>query len=218
MGPAILIAAGVSAIVLAVRSALSSSGDSEASMVSGDIPWSLTLAEFQACLPSLPVGRAVQLFDPFLDACHEAGITSKAQLATFIAQLGHESVDFRYFTEFADGTAYEGREDLGNSEAGDGPRFRGRGAIMLTGRANYRAAGDALGVDLELNPELAATDVLAFRVAAWFWRRQDLNDLADQRQFVAMTRVINGGVNGLADRQTRLALACRVLGIDTAWS
>src|SRR6185436_1802430 len=99
--------------------------------------------------------------------------------AMFLAQLGHESMSFRYMEEIASGAAYEGRKDLGNTHTGDGKRFKGRGPIQLTGRANYKAAGDALGVDFINSPEIAAFTEYGFRTAVWFWGTRNLNPLAD---------------------------------------
>ena len=93
----------------------------------------------------------------------------------FLGQVAHESGGFRYSEELASGAAYEWRRDLGNIYAGDGRRYKGRGFIQLTGRANYREAGRALGLDLINNPALAATDLNAARVAAWYWDSRDLN-------------------------------------------
>jgi predicted chitinase len=73
-------------------------------------------------------------------------------IATFVAQLAHESHGFRYFEEIASGAAYEWRKDLGNSKAGDGRRYKGRGPIQLTGRNNYRAAAKFMGVPIEEKP------------------------------------------------------------------
>jgi predicted chitinase len=224
MGPGLLIVAGAGVLALALRNALQNTEGALEAMSgddlldNGDGAWSLSLAQFRACFPTLGASRSAQLYEPFLAAAYEAEIATGAQLASYIAQLGYESLDLRALTEFADGTAYEGRSDLGNTEPGDGPRFKGRGAIMITGRANYRAAGKALGIDLEGDPTLAATDAYAFRIAAWYWRKKNLNALADRREFTAMTRAINGWITGLVDRQTRLAEACRVMGIVTVWS
>lgn len=111
-------------------------------------------------------------------------------------------------SEIASGDAYEGRADLGNTQPGDGPRFKGRGLIQLTGRANYKAYGDAIGIDL-LDADgcrRVATDPnLAVDVACWFWETRGLNALADQDDVRAITRRINGGLNGLADRERQLA-------------
>jgi len=120
--------------------------------------------------------------------------------AMFIAQLCHESGGFRYVEELASGEAYEGRKDLGNTEEGDGVRFKGRGLIQITGRENYRACGDALGVDLLSDPPLLERPDLACRSAAWFWHKRGLNELADKGDFRTITKRINGGLNGWADR------------------
>jgi putative chitinase len=134
-------------------------------------------------------------------------INTPLRQAHFIAQVGHESYDFRYSEEIASGTAYEGRKDLGNTTPGDGPKFKGRGLIQITGRANYTAYGQHKGRDFVTPPnyELIATDPeLGVDVACWFWTKHGLNELADADDIRAVTKVINGGYNGLADRQTRL--------------
>src|SRR5690606_25370634 len=102
--------------------------------------------------------------------------------------------------------------DLGNAQPGDGRRYKGRGPIQLTGRANYRAAGKALGLPLEEQPELAAMPEHGFRIAAWYWTMRKLNPLADQGNFLAITVAINGGLNGYADRVRRRETAKKVLG------
>ncbi|KPC00341.1 Chitinase [Pseudomonas amygdali pv. lachrymans] len=104
-------------------------------------------------------------------------------------------------------------ERLGNTpEAdGDGQFYRGRGLIQVTGRANYEECGEALGLDLINHPELLELPQHAAMSAAWFWHRAALNTLADKREFVTITRRINGGTNGLADRQALYARALEVL-------
>jgi predicted chitinase len=137
-------------------------------------------------------------------AMREADITTQRRASYFLAQVLHESGGLRYFEEIASGAAYEGRRDLGNTRRGDGRRFKGRGPIQLTGRANYRAAGKDLGLPLERNPKLAARHDVGWRVAAWYWRTRGLNALADAGDFVGVTRRINGGTNGLNDRSRYL--------------
>jgi putative chitinase len=141
----------------------------------------------------MPRCPAAELYAPLLEAAMvEASITTVTRAAAFLAQLAWESGDLRYMEELADGSAYEGRADLGNSKPGDGRRYKGRGPIQLTGRANYRAAGAALGLDLEADPALAARPEVGFRVAAWYWTSRDLNAVADRPDFRAVTRKING--------------------------
>lgn len=149
-----------------------------------------------------------------------AGMTARAintplRVAHFLAQIGHESGHLRYNEELATGAAYEGRADLGNVFSGDGVRFKGRGLIQLTGRANYEAYGAAIGRDLLADPTPVATDpALAVDVACWFWERRGLNGLADRDRLEDITRRVNGGLNGLIDRRTILARAKVVLRID----
>lgn len=132
-------------------------------------------------------------YAPFLAAAAaEFEITTVTRLAAFLGQLSWESGELRYFEEMSDGSAYEGRASLGNIRPGDGARFKGRGPIQLTGRNNYRAAGVALGLDLENHPELAATPAVGFRIAGWYWRSHNLNARADARDFVGITKAING--------------------------
>lgn len=127
------------------------------------------------------------------------------RLAHFMAQLMHESGKFRYMEEIASGSAYEGRKDLGNIIPGDGKRYKGRGPIQLTGRTNYRRYGRATGLDLERHPELAAFPCIGLWMACEYWDRNSLNKFADNDDVKSITRRINGGYNGLADRQHHLA-------------
>lgn len=131
---------------------------------------------------------------------------SGLRLVHFLAQLVHESDGLRAMEEYASGAAYEGREDLGNTQPGDGKRFKGRGPIQLTGRANYRALGRKIGIDLERHPEIAAIPSIGLRTALEYWNSRALNALADRDDVVAVTTKINGGTNGLADRRAALAL------------
>jgi len=148
---------------------------------------------------------------PLLRSNMEASeINTPLRMAHFLAQLGHESAEFRYTEEIASGAAYEGRTDLGNIESGDGVRFKGRGLIQLTGRANYKKYGTARTADYLTgsNPGLLSTDpAIAVHVSCWFWTSHSLNTLADSDNITAITKVINGGHNGLADRKIKLGRA-----------
>jgi putative chitinase len=135
-------------------------------------------------------------------------------MAHFIAQIGHETASFRYAEEIASGSAYEGRSDLGNTQPGDGKRFKGRGLIQLTGRANYTAYSKDSGVDYVAKPELVASDpFVGVDVACWFWNKNGINKLADKDDVKAVTKRINGGYNGLDDRIEYLVRAKAVLSI-----
>ncbi|HYO64926.1 MAG TPA: peptidoglycan-binding protein [Archangium sp.] len=178
-----------------------------------EVPFSARLNEKQLreIMPMLSDARARECL-PCLDAAMvEADIVTPQRQAAFLAQLAHESGELRYFAELASGEAYEGRRDLGNVQLGDGMRYKGRGPIQLTGRTNYRAAGRALRIDLEAEPERAADVDVGFRVAAWFWTSRGLNAFADAGDFREITRRINGGFNGLAHREAYYRRALEIL-------
>ncbi|NBD09631.1 glycoside hydrolase family 19 protein [Corallococcus silvisoli] len=176
----------------------------------------LTVDQLCAVMPRLTPSVAASYLGPLLAAMREAEVTTVARVAAFLAQLAHESGELRYWEELATGDAYEGRKDLGNTQPGDGRRYKGRGPIQLTGRANYRAAGAALGLPLEDKPELAALPAHGFRVAGWYWQSRHLNALADVADFVGVTRAINGGTNGLDNRVMYFDRAQRVLKTEAA--
>jgi len=155
--------------------------------------------------------RVDNFLGPLIDAMAKFEIDTPARVAAFLAQVAHESGELRYVRELASGAAYEGRADLGNNQPGDGVRFKGRGLIQITGRTNYAVCGEALGVDLLANPALLEQPVLACRSAAWWWQAHGLNVLADKGDFVRITKVINGGTNGLVQRQAYYIRAQRVL-------
>lgn len=152
-----------------------------------------------------------KFIDPINTAMTEFEINTKARQAAFISQVGHESGQLRYVKELASGAAYEGRADLGNTISGDGIKFKGRGLIQITGRTNYTALMIALDIDCIEHPEVVEEPVNACRSAAWFWKTHGLNELADVSDFIKITRRINGGTNGLEDRQQLYAKALEVL-------
>ncbi|QSQ21607.1 LysM peptidoglycan-binding domain-containing protein [Pyxidicoccus parkwayensis] len=161
----------------------------------------VTVAQLRGVMPNLSEAKAKQYLPYLNQAMAEANITTPQRKAMFLAQLAHESGELRYMEEIASGAAYEGRSDLGNTQPGDGVRYKGRGPIQLTGRANYRAAGRALGIDLEGHPERAKDPDVAFRIAGWYWSSRNLNSYADAGNFREVTRRINGGYNGMASRE-----------------
>ena len=166
-------------------------------------------------------------FMPYInETCDRYAINTPIRQLCFLAQIGHESGGLFYTEELASGESYEGRKNLGNTVKGDGVRFKGRGLIQITGRANYKSLGDALGVDFMKTPILlggknvkkCTADQLKYAVlsAGWFWNSRKLNSHADQINirktideginlihFKEITRKINGGFNGLADRLNR---------------
>lgn len=124
------------------------------------------------------------------------------RICAFMAQVGHESGQLRYVEEIASGKAYENRKDLGNIFKGDGVRFKGRGLIQITGRSNYAAISKDLGVDFLATPDLLKDDDYAVLCAFWYWKKHNLNRFCTLKEddFKTLTRRINGGLNGYADR------------------
>lgn len=160
----------------------------------------MTLEALLSVVPRCPRLRLALLKEYLERACVEFDVSTPNRQAAFIAQLAYESAEFRHFEELASGEAYENRTDLGNNRPGDGPRYKGRGPIQLTGRANYRLAGKALDLPLEEYPRRASDADVGFRVAGWFWKTHHCNDLADTGDFDAITKRINGGLAGKAQR------------------
>ncbi|OZY60007.1 chitinase [Pseudomonas lundensis] len=179
---------------------------------------SITQQQLQQILPN--AGQTAGVFVPVLNtAMFRFQIVGTKRIAAFIAQIGHESGQFRYVRELGN-DQYLSKYDtgslakrLGNTpEAdGDGQKYRGRGLIQITGRANYMMCGEALALDLINQPELLEKPQHACMSAAWFWASRGLNTLADADQFDTITRRINGGQNGAADRQALYARALKVL-------
>ena len=184
----------------------------------------LTTEQLHAIMPQLPAAKGAALF-PFLTAAvAEFAIEAPARTAAFLAQLAHESGQFRFMEEIWGPTAAQKRyeppstlaDKLGNTEPGDGRRFKGRGPIQITGRANYRRFGDLLGLDLITDPPHAALPEVTFRIAGLFWSKKGLNELADQvtaEAFREITRRINGGFNGLEERERFYETAKAVLAV-----
>lgn len=139
-------------------------------------------------------------------------INTTERQAMFLAQIAHESGSLRYTQEIASGAAYEGREDLGNIEPGDGVQFKGHGFIQLTGRANHQKYADYKGMTLDEVLDYLQTDEGAADVAGWFWETRGLNEIADRGDFKLVTKRINGGTNGWQDRLAFYERAQNVLG------
>ncbi|MGL4291484.1 MAG: glycoside hydrolase family 19 protein [Phreatobacter sp.] len=153
----------------------------------------------------------IDYLGPALTATFPSGaITTDLRAAHFLAQAAHETDGFKTLVEYGGSgyfDRYDGRRDLGNTQRGDGARYRGRGIFQLTGRANYRLFGGKIGVDLERSPERAAEPDISARTAIAYWDTRGLNDFADKDDVRSITRRINGGFNGLADRQAKLIRA-----------
>lgn len=134
-------------------------------------------------------------------------INTPDRICAALAQFAHETGGFKWLKELGSPSyfrKYEGRKDLGNTQPGDGPRFRGRGYIQLTGRTNYEQMQQWFpDIPLMEQPELAEQPACAAFFSAKWWQSRGLNELADAGKFQTITRRINGGLNGLADRVQR---------------
>ncbi|SAL25512.1 glycoside hydrolase family 19 protein [Caballeronia telluris] len=161
--------------------------------------------------------RAAQWLPHLQAACDRFAINTPRRVAAFFPQIGHESGGLVYMKEIWGPTPaqarYEGRADLGNTQAGDGKRFMGRGLIQITGRRNYQLASIGLDLDLITHPELLEQPANAAMSAAWWWTNHYLNGYADVGQFDRITRIINGGTNGAAQRLALYGAAKHALGI-----
>jgi putative chitinase len=175
------------------------------------------------------------------DAMDRFKITGRLRVAAFLAQIGHESGQLRTLVENLNYSAeglirtwptrfnlltatncarkpekianivYASRMGNGPAVTGDGWKYRGRGLVQITGWVNYQACGAGLSLDLLTKPELLEQPVYAALSAAWFWSSNGLNELADAGKFEAITRKVNGGLNGLADRLVICERALKVL-------
>ena len=167
----------------------------------------LTRDLLKKCMPYASKENVDKFLDPLNATIEKYFINTPQRLAMFLAQLAHESGSLKYVREIADGSAYEGRKDLGNVKPGDGPRYKGRGTIQLTGRANYQRLTESLQVDFISKPERLEEPMYAALSAGWFWFTKGLNGIADTGDFLLISKRINGvnkktGLpNGWEDRQ-----------------
>jgi predicted chitinase len=185
----------------------------------------ISLSDLASIMPGSNERARAAFLEPLNKAMAEFGIDTRARQAYFLGQIDHETASLRFVTEVWGPTASQLRYEppgviastLGNTEPGDGRKYRGRGLLAIAGRANYKRFGDALGVDLVGEPDLAARPDIASRVAAMFWSVKGLNDLADRDSpdvVREITRRINGGVNGLESREQSIARARQTLGVS----
>ncbi|NDW11245.1 glycoside hydrolase family 19 protein [Dysgonomonas sp. 520] len=163
----------------------------------------ITLEQLQAIYPSSTAINREKYIEYLNQYMNYYEINTPNRICMFLAQIGHESGQLKYNEELASGAAYEGRKDLGNTHTGDGRKYKGRGLIQITGRANYKQLSDAWGIDFINQPELLATPEFAVKSACWWWNNRKLNTIADngdETAFKRITKIINGGYNGYADR------------------
>jgi putative chitinase len=155
--------------------------------------------------------RAPLFIGALNETMHEFEIDGIERMACFLAQVGHESGQLQYVEELASGDAYEHRKDLGNTWPGDGRTYKGHGLIQVTGRNNHIAVADYFGKPLEEIVAWLKTPEGATRSAGWFWKTHNCNKFADEHDFRGLTRKINGGYNGWADRLELYEQAKKVL-------
>ncbi|HKX27601.1 MAG TPA: glycoside hydrolase family 19 protein [Blastocatellia bacterium] len=176
--------------------------------------------QLKQIMPNLPEEKRTQYL-PFLNrVLSKYEINTRLRQAAFLAQTAWESGEYKYLEEVWGPTEaqkrYEPPSDLarrlGNTQPGDGERFKGRGVIQITGRFNYKKYGDLLGLDLVTTPELASTVQVAFSTAGLYWQLNGLNALADIGDFETITKRINGGLNGYGGRLKYYQRANAVLG------
>ena len=163
----------------------------------------ITADQLKACMPYASDKNRELFLDPLNKTMDKYQVNTMRRAAAFLAQLEHESGSLQYVKELASGEAYDTGElakMLGNTQPGDGPKFKGRGLIQITGRANYTKLAAALNLDLLNQPELLEQPINAALSAGWFWFNHGLNELADDDNYVMITRRINGGLNGWSQR------------------
>lgn len=174
----------------------------------------ITASQLHVIMP-LAGARADVFAPPLAAAMLQFEVNKPTRAAAFLAQVGHESGQLRLLREIWGPTPvqrrYEGRADLGNTEPGDGKRYMGRGLIQITGRKNYVLCGFGLHLDLITHPELLEQPEHAAASAGWYWHVHGLNRFADAGDFVGLTKAINGGTNGIADRRALWASSKAVL-------
>ena len=178
-------------------------GDKSWSKLFGEVKPELTFTAGELKLEKLKGHIPDNVIAQIPDTATKFGITTNLRLAHFLSQCAHESGNFKWVVEFASGKAYEGRKDLGNTEVGDGVKFKGRGYIQLTGRANYTKFSKFCNEDCVTNPDLVSTK-FPMLSAAYFFNSTKLWSICDlgstDEVVTKVSKRVNGGTNGLADR------------------
>lgn len=175
-------------------------------------------------MPQLSNANCALYLPHIQKALIEYEINTPRRAAAFLAQIAHETMQLQFLAEIWGPTDEQKKYDppgakaheLGNIQQGDGRRYKGRGAIQITGRANYERFGKLLGLNLVSTPEKAAAPEVAFRTAGAFWTAHGLNDLADKGDIKGITRRINGGQNGETEREKYYVVACSCLADEVA--
>ena len=188
----------------------------------------ITLSQIKAIMPNFEANirknphfagytptKVVGLLNQYAKEFH---INTRKRWCHYLAQIAHESGEFRYTEEIASGKAYDTGTlavRLGNTPQadGDGQRYKGRGLIQLTGLTNYKLYRAYCGYDVVKNPELLAKPVGATRSSMWYFDKNGINALADRDDIKAVTKRINGGYNGLEERTRYYTRAMRAIPV-----
>lgn len=180
----------------------------------------LSYPTLKKCMPFALEANLKRFLEPLEAAMERFEINTRLRQAAFLANVAHESGSLQYVKEIASGKAYEGRKDLGNTQEGDGVKFKGRGLFQVTGRANYKRYGELLGLDLLNHPELLELAGNAALSAGLYWSDHHLNKIADEGDFLEICKKINGinkttGLpNGYEDRKVHYARCLAALPAD----
>jgi len=167
------------------------------------------LAQVWGCAESLIKDYEIVEMNKCLDMYQ---ITTPDRIRHFLSQTAHESGGGRYKKELASGEAYNGRTDLGNTSPGDGPLYKGAGYIQLTGKYNYSRLSEYLNDPRVMDGVDYVAENLPFTSAGYWWEDNRMNDLIDGgADVLAVTKRVNGGTNGLADRQHYYDVCLRVI-------
>ena len=175
----------------------------------------ITEQQIRRIMPKAMSERVKEFVKSFNDYSEQFGIDTPLRVAHYIAQVAHETGELKWLEEIASGQKYEGRKDLGNTQPGDGKRFKGRGYLQCTGRANYQAyqdSGYCVG-DLMAHPEWLAKQPGCQKASMWFWKRNNLNKYADADDCRSVTKKINGGHNSYSQRAYHTRVAKTVFGV-----
>jgi putative chitinase len=172
----------------------------------------ITISQLLVIMPAAGT-RAAAYIQPLLDTMAQFEIDAPRRVAAFLAQIAHETAELRYTCELSSGAEYEARADLGNTQPGDGERFKGRGLLQATGRAEYALLASIIHVDLVNHPELLEEPQYAAQSAGCIWHQKELNAHADRDEFGAITHRINGGYNGLDSRLAYWLRARKQVGL-----
>lgn len=184
--------------------------------------YEITDHQLRVIMPTLSQNKREQYLPHLNEAMDALQINTPLRAAAFLAQIAHESVDLRFMAEVWGPTEQQKKyephthvsQSLGNVEEGDGYKYRGRGPIQITGRSNYEKFGALIGEDLVTDPDAAADPKHAFKIAAHFWDMHKLNEFADKKDILEITKKINGGTTGLANRETKYKIALKALGVE----